>query len=66
MIMDDKGINDFILGSSDEELQKFSKKLDNLSASDLNLLIAKLSYKSKERLQIIDIAELDKLIHKKN
>jgi hypothetical protein len=62
--MNDNGLNDYVLGCSDEELQAFLKNLDKLPATHLRLLISVLSYDSKERLQIIDLTNILQTSHK--
>ena len=54
MELDDyKGINDYVQGCSDEELQSFSKVLDTVSETQLKLVIEALSYSSRDLINNI-------------
>jgi hypothetical protein len=56
---DYKGLNDYVHGCSDEELLSFSKVLDTISKSQLDLVIKALDYKSREMINKIDIINLE-------
>jgi len=55
MYENDKGLNDFLFGCSDNELKKFLDNLDKCTLAKQKLIINKIVYSN--RMRIVDLIE---------